>query len=174
VASPLLKSTDDKPLLFMLIQKTLHMSQSLAECKARLASIQSYKRQFVMVTKATVTSSKTVDFSFRGPIGFEAHTVLLAVDSESPDQYTFESVGGNIDLMGLVDFTAIRPACTEITLALHYEIKSKLFAWLDRRFHFIDAFMTSELRSIRAHFEGIAAPYREPASVLPMFEPAAA
>ncbi len=158
----------------MLIQKTLHMSQSLAECKARLASIQSYKRQFVMVTKATVTSSKTVDFSFRGRIGFEAHTVLLAVDSESSDQYAFESVGGNIDLMGLVDFTEIRPTCTEITLAVHYEIKSKLFAWLDRRFHFIDAFMTSELRSIRAHFEGIGAPYLEPAPVLPMFEPAAA
>ena len=174
MASPLLKSSDGKTLTIMLIQKTLHMSQSLAECKARLASIQSYKRQFVMVTKATVTSSKTVDFSFRGPIGFEAHTVLLAVDSESPDQYTFESVGGNIDLMGLVDFTEIRPSCTEITLAVHYEIKSKLFAWLDRRFHFIDAFMNSELRSIRAHFEGIAAPYLEEAPVLPMFEPAAA
>ena len=174
MALPLLKATDGKTLTIMLIQKTLHMSQSLAECKARLASIQSYKRQFVMVTKATVTSSKTVDFSFRGPVGFEAHTVLLAVDSESPDQYAFESVGGNIDLMGLVDFTEIRPTCTEITLAVHYEIKSKPFAWLDRRFHFIDAFMTSELRSIRAHFEGIAAPYREPASVLPMFEPAAA
>jgi hypothetical protein len=174
MASPLLESTDYKPYYIMLIQKTLHMSQSLAECKARLASIQSYKRQFVMVTKATVTSSKTVDFQFRGPIGFEAHTVLLAVDSESPDQYVFESVGGNIDLMGLVDFAEIRPNCTEITLAVHYEITSKLFAWLDRRFHFIDAFMTSELRSIRSHFEGIAAPYLEPAPVLPMFEPAAA
>ncbi len=85
------------------------MSQSLAECKARLASIQSYRRQFLMVTKATVTSSKTVDFSFRGPFGFEAHTVLLAVDSDSPSQFAFESVGGNIDVMGLVDFTEIRP-----------------------------------------------------------------
>ena len=47
------------------------MSQSLAECKARLASIQSYRRQFLMVTKATVTSSKTVDFSFRGPSAFK-------------------------------------------------------------------------------------------------------
>jgi hypothetical protein len=100
--------------------------------------------------------------------------VLLAVDSESPNQYAFESVGGNIDLMGLVDFTEIRPNCTEITLAVHYEIKSKLFAWLDRRFRFIDAFLTSELRSIRAHFEGIAMPYLEPSSVLPMFEPATA
>src|SRR5919199_4440167 len=117
----------------MLLQKTLHMSQSLGECKARLSSIQSYRRQFVMVTKATVTSSKTVDFSFRGPLGFHARTVLLAVDSDSPDQYAFESAGGNIDLVGLVEFSPIRPHCTEITLAVHYEIKNKLFAWLDRR-----------------------------------------
>src|SRR5207237_2402189 len=86
----------------MLLEKTLHMSQPLAECKARLASIQSYRRQFLMVTKATVTSSKTVDFSFRGPLGFQARTVLLAIESESPDQRAFESVGGNINLTGLV------------------------------------------------------------------------
>ena len=154
----------------MVLQKTLHMNQSLAECKSRLASIQSYRRQFLMVTKATVTSSKTVDFSFRGPLGFEAHTVLLAVDSDSPDQCAFESVGGNIDLMGLVDFTEIRPHCTEVSLAVHYDIKNKFFAWLDRRLHFVDAFVTSELRSIRAHFEGIAAPHVEPLHGVPMFE----
>jgi uncharacterized membrane protein len=150
------------------------MSQSLAECKARLSSIQSYRRQFLMVTKATVTSSKTVDFSFRGPLGFQARTVLLSVDSESSDEYAFESVGGNLDLMGLVDFTEIRPQCTEVTLAVHYEIKNRLFAWVDRRLHFVDAFLNSELRSIRAHFEGIAAPYVEQAPILPMFEAAAA
>src|SRR6266550_3170700 len=122
----------------MLLQKTLHMSQPLAECKARLASIQSYRRQFLMVTRATVTSSKTVDFSFRGPLGFEAHTVLLSVESDSPDQYTFESVGGNINLMGIVDFAEIRPNCTEVTLAVHYEIRNKLFAWLDRRVRFVE------------------------------------
>ena len=127
-----------------------------------------------MVTKATVTSSKTVDFSFRGPLGFQARTVLLGVDSESLDEYAFESVGGNIDLMGLVDFTEIRPHCTEVTLAVHYEIKNKVFAWLDRRLLFVDAFLNAELRSIRAHFEGIAAPYVERAPVLPMFEAAAA
>ncbi|MEY2479959.1 MAG: hypothetical protein QOI04_886 [Verrucomicrobiota bacterium] len=150
------------------------MSQSAAECKARLASIQSYRRQFVMVTKATVTSSKTVDFSFRGPLGFEARTVLLSVEGESPEQFAFESVGGNIELMGLVDFTEIRPKCTEITLAVHYEIKNKMFAWLDRRFHFVDAFVNSELRSIRAHFEGIAAPVVERIPMLPLFETATA
>jgi uncharacterized membrane protein len=150
------------------------MNQSLAECKARLSSIQSYRRQFLMVTKATVTSSKTVDFSFRGPLGFQARTVLLAVESESPDECAFESVGGNIALMGLVEFSEIRPQCTEVTLAVHYEIKSKLFAWLDRRLHFVDAFITSELRSIRSHFEGIAMPYVEPVPVLPMFEAAVA
>jgi len=161
-------------LLPMLLQKTLHMNQSLDECKHRLASIQSYRRQFVMVTKATVTSSKTVDFSFRGPLGFEARTVLLSVESDSPDQFAFESTGGNLDVMGLVEFTEIRPTCTEVTLALHYEIKNKLFAWLDRRFHFVDAVVTSELRSIRSHFEGIAAPVVERTPVLSMFETATA
>ncbi|MDQ6625984.1 MAG: hypothetical protein M3Y69_07590 [Verrucomicrobiota bacterium] len=127
-----------------------------------------------MVTKATVTSSKTVDFSFRGPLGFQARTVLLAADSDSPDQFAFESTGGNIDLMGLVDFTEIRPNCTEVTLAVHYEIKNKLFAWIDRRFHFVDAFLNSELRSIRAHFEGIAAPVVERPAMMGMLETATA
>jgi len=158
----------------MLLQKTLHMSQPVAECNARLASIQSYRRRFLMVTRATVTSAKTVDFSFRGPLGFEAHTVLLSVESDSPDRHTFESVGGNINLMGIVDFAEIRPSCTEVTLAVHYEIRNKLFAWLDRRLGFVDTFVTAELRSIRAHFEGTAASYLERAPVLPMFQTAAA
>src|ERR1700758_498403 len=158
----------------MLLEKTLHMSQPVAECKARLASIQSYRRQFLMVTRATVTSSKTVDFSFRGPFGFEAHTVLLSVDGDSPNQYAFESVGGNISLTGIVDFAEIRSHCTEVTLAVHYEIKNRLFAWLDRRLHFVDSFVTAELRSIRAHFEGFAASYFEPARFLPVFQTATA
>ena len=52
--------------------------------------------------------------------------------------------------------------------------RNKVFAWLDRRLHFVDAFVNAELRSIRAHFEGIAAPYVEHTPILPMFEPAAA
>lgn len=150
------------------------MNQSLEECKSRLASIQSYRRQFVMVTKATVTSSKTVDFSFRGPFGFEAHTVLLAADSATPEQFAFESTGGNIDVMGLVEFTPIRPNCTEVTLAVHYEIKNKVFAWLDRKLRFVDAFLNSELRSIRSHFEGIAAPVAERAPMIPVLGTATA
>jgi hypothetical protein len=156
----------------MLLEKTLHMSQPLAECKARLASIQSYRRQFLMGTRATVTSSKTVDFSFRGPFGFEGRTVILSVDSDSPNEYAFESVGGNISIMGIVDFAAIRPQCTEITLAIHYEIKNKLFAWLDRRLRFVDRFLTAELRSVRAHFEGIRSSYLERARVMPVLQPA--
>ena len=158
----------------MLLQKTLHMSQSLDECKSRLASIASYRRQFVMVTKATVTSSKTLDFGFRGPLGFEGQTVVTAIESESPDQFAFESWGGNIDLMGLVEFAEVRPDCTEVTLAVHYEIKNKLYAWLDRKFGFVDAFLTSELRSLRAHFEGIAAPVTERAPMYTMLEPVSA
>jgi hypothetical protein len=58
------------------------MGQSLLECKNRLANIHSYRRQFVMVTRAIITSSKTVDFSFRGPLGFAGHTVLRGLESD--------------------------------------------------------------------------------------------
>lgn len=154
----------------MLLQKTLHVNQALEECKTRLASIQSYRRHFVLVTEATITLSKTVNFRFRGPLGFEAQTVLLSVESQSPDQMAFESTGGNLEVMGLAEFTEIRPNCTEVTLALHCQIKNRLFAWLDRRFHFMEAFVTSELRSVRAHFEEIAMArvQRERAPMLPM------
>src|SRR5438034_11242608 len=76
--------------------------------------------------------------------------------------------------MGIVDFAEIRPNCTEVTLAVHYDIKNKLFAWLDRRLHFVDNFVTAELRSIRAHFEGIAAIYLDHARVVPMVQTATA
>jgi hypothetical protein len=158
----------------MLLEKTLHMNQPVAECQERLASIQSYRRKFLITTQATVTSSKTVDFSFRGPLGFRAHTVLLAVDGESSDEYAFESVGGNVELMGLIDFTEIRPNCTEITLALHYEIKNKFFAWLDRRLHFVDALANAELRGVRAHFERMSKPRRELVPAFSMLETATA
>ncbi len=158
----------------MLLQKTLHMSQSLDECKSRLAGVQSYRRQLVMVTKATVTSSKTLDLTFKGPMGFKAQTVVAAIESGSPDQFAFESWGGNIGLMGLIDFEEVRPDCTEVTFAVHYEIRNKLYAWLDRRFGFIDAILTTELRSLRSHFEGIAAPAPERAPVFGMLEPVSA
>ena len=134
------------------------MSQLLDECKKRLASIQSYRRQLGMVTKATVTSSKTLDFGFRGPLGFEGHTVVAAMEGDTPNQFIFESWGGNIDLMGLVEFEEVRPDCTEVNIAVHYEIRNRLYAWLDRKFGFVDAFLTSELRRLRAHFEGDRGP----------------
>ena len=158
----------------MLLEKTFHMGQPLDESKAQLTSIQSYKRQFLMVTKATVTSSKTVDFSFRGPLGFEARTTLLAVDCHSDDQFAFESGAGNIEVIGLVDFTEIRPNCTEITIAIHYKIKNRLFALLDRHLHFVDTFINAELRSVRAHFEGITTSYAERMPIMPLFKTAAA
>ena len=150
------------------------MSQSLDECKSRLSSIQSYRRHLTMVTKATVTSSKTLDFSFKGPLGFEANTVVASIESSSPEQLAFESWGGNVDLMGLIDFEEVRPDCTEVTFAVHYDIKNKLYAWLDRRFGFVEAILTTELRSLRSHFEGIAAPVMERAPAFGMLEPVSA
>jgi len=59
-------------------------------------------------------------------------------------------------------------------LALHYDIKNKFYAWVDRKFGLIDRFLTTELRSLRSHFEGIAAPVSERPPMYAVLEPASA
>jgi hypothetical protein len=59
-------------------------------------------------------------------------------------------------------------------LAIHYDTKNKLFAWLDRRLRFAGSFLTAELRSVRAHFEGIAASYEDHARAMPVLQTATA
>ena len=53
-----------------------------------------------------------------------------------------------------------------------FPARSWLFAWLDRRLHFVDSFVNAELRSIRAHFEGIRSSYLERPRVMPVLQPA--
>src|SRR5437016_14551376 len=103
--------------IHMLLEKTFHMSQPLAESKARLTSIQSYKRQFLMVTKAMVTSSKTVDFSFRGPLGFEERTTLLAVIWDSGNNLAFNPASGNFGVMALFISPEFGRNCLGLTFA---------------------------------------------------------
>ena len=79
--------------------------------------------------------------------------------------------GGNIDLMGLVDFAEMRPDCTEVTLAVHYEIKNKFYAWLDRRSAFCRRFpdlrTAQHALAFRRHRGAVC---RSALPVLPMLE----
>src|SRR5260370_563910 len=101
-------------------------------------------------------------------------TTLLAVDSFQDEHCGVARAGGNFEGLGLAVFPEIRPARPEFPPATHYQIKNRLFAWLDRHLHFVDTFVNAELRSIRAHFEGIATSYVERMPIVPLFETAAA
>ena len=48
----------------MVIQKTLHVNQTLEECKTHSSEHSIVRRHFAMVPKATITSSKAVDSVF--------------------------------------------------------------------------------------------------------------
>ena len=56
-------------------------------------------------------------------------------------------------------------------MVVHYDIQNKLYAWLDRKFGFVDSFLTAELRSLRSHFEGVARPVAEREPIYGLFEP---
>ena len=109
---------------------------------------------------------KNGGLQFSRPIRLRAHTVLLAVDSESPDEYAFESVGGNIKLMGIVDFAEIRPNCTEDHSGVALRDQEQVFRLAGSAAAFRRCLCDGRIARIRAHFEGIAAGTASMRSVL--------
>jgi len=117
----------------MLLKKPTH-EPALPDAKL-VCQHSNHIASVLMVTRATVTSSKTVDFSFRGH-WLEAHTVFLS-STAIRRQYAFESVAEYCS-MGIVDFVkSVQTAQSHVRRTL--QIKIKTVAWLDRRLHFVDS-----------------------------------
>ena len=139
----------------MLLQKTLHMSQCSQNPKPGLASIQSYRRQFLMATRATVSSSNMASLSV-----FAVRTVMrlapssLTVETDSPDQYTFDVRGREYQPMGIVVLSRqIRPTARLVKLAAHVQDQEQVVAWLDGAWHLLDSFVTAELTQLSARWK---------------------
>ena len=62
--------------------------------------------------------------------------------------------------MGAISFHAVKNNLTEVDLVVNYESSSPLFRLMDRMLNVGDHFLINQLRRVRAHFEGIAAPAR--------------
>ena len=70
----------------------------------------------------------------------------------------FKTLGGDLEIVGVVSFHRIKSNLTEVDITLNYESNSPLFNMLDRMLNVGDQFLVNQLRRVRAHFEGIAAP----------------
>ena len=149
----------------MMLHKIFHMNQSVNETKRRLANLSSYRHHLDGVEKADLSDNGMSHWQLLLPLGFRADFVLSEVASDEPNTVVFKSVDGDLEIMGMVSFHAVKNNLTEVDLVVNYESSSPLFKMLDRMLNVGDHFLINQLRRVRAHFEGIAAPVPQTVSV---------
>ena len=153
----------------MVIQKTFHLHAVQEVARARLANPAAYRWRFADVERAEVTPEGKAHFAFRLPWGFRAEVELVPLPGENPLQTLFRSTRGNVQVLGALEYFAIRPGLTEVVLTLDYTILSPLCRCIDAMAHSIDHFLNRQLAHVEAHFatplEGIRADTHLPKAI---------
>ena len=158
----------------MMLHKIFHMNQSAAETKRRLADVSGYRHHLDGIEKADRQNEGQFQWRLLLPLGFRAEFSLQTMETED-NTVVFKSGTGDFEVVGMVTFQQIKPNLTEIDITVNYESTSPLFNVLDRALKIGDHFLVNQLRRIRAHFEGIAAPVQRTAPVYAhQLKPAAA
>ena len=142
----------------MMLHKIFHMNQSVEETRRRLANVSGYRHHLDGVEQADVSADGSSQWRMLLPLGFRAEFKLVEGAAED-NSLVFKSVdGGDFEVMGMISFHAVKANLTEIDLMVNYESTSPMFNLLDRMLKVGDHFVVNQLRRVRAHFEGIAAP----------------
>jgi uncharacterized membrane protein len=79
---------------------------------------------------------------------------LVALPSDDETQTLFRSVGGNMQVAGMIEFVPIRDNCTEVQVTIEYGIHSPMHSVFDAVTNAVDRFLNKQLRRIEAHFKG--------------------
>ena len=143
----------------MMLHKIFHMNQSVNETKRRLANVSSYRHHLDGVQQADFSGEGTSTWKLLLPLGFRAEFTLTEANADD-NTVVFRSTEGDLNITGIVSFHAVKNNLTEIDLVVNYESSSKVFNLLDRMLNIGDHYLVNQLRRVRAHFEGIAAPAR--------------
>src|SRR5688572_10588039 len=98
----------------MFTQKVFHVRLGLDETLMRLADLRSYRRALDGLDRAFFTPEGTARFEFVTGAHFHAEVEVVTLPSNDPCQTLFRSVGGNIDLSGLVECFPVRDQLTEV------------------------------------------------------------
>ena len=142
----------------MMLHKIFHMNQSVEETMRRLSDVSGYRHHLDGVERADFDQQGGSTWRLLLPLGFRAEFSLTAMEGDEPNTMMFTSHGGDLEVVGMVTFQSIKPGLTEVDLTINYESASPLFNVLDRMLNVGDQFLINQLRRVRAHFEGIAAP----------------
>jgi uncharacterized membrane protein len=122
----------------MLINKIFHLHQPLPEarqCLRELGTWSGCPENEAEVRCSLIEPEGIGRFEVNSPLGQRVSADIQEVPGDDPNRILFRSVGGNIELAGIVELFPIRPNLTEVSITLDYEPVSplqKVFGTLDR------------------------------------------
>jgi len=119
----------------MLINKIFHLRQPVAEARQHLRSFGTWSGDDGEVQCSMIEREGIEHLECSTTEGHRVSTNIEELPGDDPNRILFRSVGGNVELTGIIELFAIRHNLTEVVLTLDYEGVSplqKVFGKLDR------------------------------------------
>jgi len=136
----------------MLIQKTFHLGMTKEAARAKLLNLREYRNELHEVERAEVEDGAAY-FDFRIPGGFPVRAQLTEVPGENPAQTLFRSYsGGNVEVLGVLEFFEIKPDLTEVVLTIDYSFLSPFLRLVDYFTSGVERFIDRQLERVENHF----------------------
>ena len=119
----------------MLINKIFHLRQPVAEARQHLRSFGTWSGDDGEVQCSMIEREGIEHLECSTTEGHRVSTNIEELPGDDPNRILFRSVGGNVELAGMIELFPIRPNLTEVVLTLEYEAVSpmrKVFEAVDR------------------------------------------
>lgn len=138
----------------MLIEKIFHLRQPLSKAGDLLRNVDSWSGTAgdIEVNCSRTSEEGACRIEFRTSGGQLVSADIEEVPGEEPGRIAFRSVGGHVDLAGMIELYPIRPNLTEAVLTVEYEILSPLQKAIEALSESLDLFLNRQLASLEDCF----------------------
>ena len=139
----------------MFIQKIFHLRQPLPEARQTLRELGTWndleKDQEVRCSKLESEGVSRVEL--KTTTGEIVCADIVEVAGDEPDRLLFRSVGGMMELAGMIELYPIRANLTEAVLTVEYEAISSLQKAIEAMSAALDGFLNRQLARIEGAIE---------------------
>jgi hypothetical protein len=131
----------------MLIHKIFHLHQPVEEARESLRDLENcgISEKDFEVTCARIEPEGIGRLEFKIQRGQRASADIEEVPGDDPNRILFRSVGGTVELAGMVELFPIRPNLTEAVLTVEYEAVSPLQKAIEAMSLALDRFLNWQL-----------------------------
>ncbi len=132
----------------MLINKIFHLRQPVFEARERLREFETWNWLEPDAEVKCIERNGIGRFEFGTGPGQRVSTEVEEVAGDDPNRILFRSVGGDVELAGMIELFPIRANLTEAVLTVDYEAESRLQKVIEAMATAMDDFVNRQLARI--------------------------